>query len=139
MTKQSTIGQIMIDQREQLILYKKELMIAKWTRAELSWRRTMDRWEQNMSQLNLLHDKWNIIVGYLEKVEKSLQKKQLEKENNNELWQAEMKLKNMVASWKYANCKWKQTARKRRFALTRWNQVIDEYGMVIYKKNQNSK
>ena len=136
MIKQSTTGQIIIDQREQLVLYKKELMIAKWTRAELSWRGMMDRWQQNMSQLNLLHDKWNTIVNYLERIEKSLQKKQLEKENNNELWQAEMNLKNMVTNWKHANHKWKQTAEKRKLALAQWNQVIDEYGMVIYKKGQ---
>ena len=130
------VGQIIIDQREQLILYKKELMIAKRTQAELNWRKMMDRWQQNMSQLNLLHDKWNAIVNYLEGAEKSLQKEQLERENSNELRQAEVKLKNMVTSWKSANRKWKQTARKRRLALTQWDQVIDEYGMVIYKKNQ---
>ena len=136
MAKQPMIGQIIIDQREQLILYKKELVIAKWTQAELGWRKMMDRWQQNMSQLNLLHDKWSTIMDYLEELEKPLQKEQLEKKNNNEMWQAEMKLKNMVANWKYANRKWKQTAHKRRFALTQWNRVIDEYGMVIYKKNQ---
>ena len=135
MTKQM-IGQIIIDQREQLILYKKELMIAKWTQAELDWRKMMDRWQQNMSQLNILHDKWNNIINYLEKTKKSMKKKQLKKENNSELWQAEIKLKNMVAHWKYANRKWKQTAYKRKYALIKWNQIIDEYGMVIYKKNQ---
>ena len=134
MKKQPMIGQIIIDQREQLILYKKELMIAKWTQAELDWRKMMDRWQQDMSQLGLLHDKWNNIIDYLEKPKKSTIKK--EQENGRELWQAEIKLKNMVAHWKYANRKWKQTAYKRKYALIQWNQVIDDYGMVIYKKNQ---
>ena len=136
MTKQFLLGQIIIDQREQLILYKKELMIAKWTKAELNWRKMMDRWQQNMSQLNLLHDKWNNIVHYLEKTKKSIKKERLRKDNSSELWRAEINLKNMVANWKHANRKWKQTACKRRYALRQWNQIIDECGMVIYKKNQ---
>ena len=135
MKGQHTAGQIVIDQKEQLILYKKELMIAKWTQAELDWRKMMDRWQQDMSQLGLLHDKWNNLIKHLEKVKKSTVKKERH-ENSHELWQAEIKLKNMVAHWKYANRKWKQTAYKRKYALIQWNRVIDDYGMVIYKKNQ---
>ena len=55
--------QIIMDHKEQYVIYKKELVISKWVHEKLHWGKTLDMWNKLMKRLKILRGDWDDILS----------------------------------------------------------------------------
>ena len=50
--------QIILDPKEQFVIYKKEMMVSKWMREKLYWYKTLETWNHLMKRLKEVREDW---------------------------------------------------------------------------------